>query len=266
MSALALAVVGLVAWALLGTVERSLTSECVLTLAGERYRIESDATGRVIEVFAKEGDPVEAGQPLARVQLHELDHEVSVAQARVALIARHLEAGDSTFLSVLSTARAELLDLEARRESGGLIVSPYSGEITALDLVPEQEVTEETVVATVRTPTERRFQAITLVSAEDAQTLEAGMQSRVILPARAQGDEAVLEAEVAQISDRPVSPDDWLRSTGLEASPAEGTHLLALALTEPVPATVSDGNSCHLRVVLSRDPPIRLLRPPSGAS
>ena len=247
---------------LLGTVERSFTAGCALTLAGERYPIVSAAAGRVVAVFVSEGDPIEAGQPLARMHLHELDHEVSVAQSRVALIERHSEASDNAFLGVLSTARAELVDLEARRESGGQIVSPYAGEITALNLGPAQEVTEGVEVATVRSLRERRFEAITLVSAAAAQELAAGMESRVILPARDQGGARILEAEVAQISDRPVVPDGWLRSVGLEAPPA-GAYLLTLALREPAPAMVTDGDACHLRVVLSRVPPIRLLGSPS---
>ncbi len=262
LSALALAALGLGAWALLGTVERSLTGDCALALAGERYPIVSGATGRVVEVLAGEGDPVEAGQPLARLQLHELDHEVSVAQARVALIERHIEAGDSEFLGVLSTARAELLDLEARRESGGHIVSPYAGEVLALDLGPEQEVTEGMEVATIRSVRERRFEAVTLVSAEDAQELKAGMESRVILSARGQGAARVLAAGVAQVSDRPVAPEGWLESLGLEA-PAAGAHLLTLALGEPAPPEAADGDSCRLRVVLSREPPIGMVGSPS---
>ena len=251
LSALASAALGLAAWALLGNVERDITGECALALAGERYPVVSGTVGRVVEVYASEGDAVEAGQPLARVQLHELDHEVSVAQARVALIERHIEAGDDEFLAVLLTARAELMDLEARRESGGHIVSPYAGEIIALNLRSEQEVTEGGEVATVRSVRERRFEAIAAVSEEDAERLEPGMESRVILPAGEEGGSRVLEAEVAQVSDAPETP--------------VGAHLLKLALREPALAGVNDGDTCHLRVVLSRESPISLLGSPAGS-
>ena len=262
LGALALAALGMAAWMLLGTVERDFTGGCALVLTGERYPVFSGTTGSVAEVLAGEGDPIEAGQPLARVRLHELDHEVSVAQARVALIERHVEAGDTAFLGVLSTAQAELVDLEARRESGGQVVSPYSGEITALNLRPEQEVTQGVEVAMVRSLRERRFQAVALVSMEDAQKLEAGMESRVVLPAGDRGKEKVLEAEVDRVSDRPIAPGGWLESLGLE-SPASGAYLLTQNLTEPAPNMVTDGDSCQMRVILSREPPIGLLGSPS---
>ena len=262
--ALALAALGLATWMLLGTVERTFTTGCALTLTGERYPIISGVTGRVIEVFTGEGGSVEAGQPLARVQSQELDHEISVARVRVALLESYVEAGDSSLLGVLSIARAELVDLEARRESGGHVVSPYAGEITALNLVPEQQITEGMEVGTVRSLRERRFEAAALVSAEDAEGLEAGMESRVILPARDQGGARILEAAVARVSERPVQPDGWLGSVGLEA-PGVGAHLLTLTLRETAPATVADGDSCQLRVVLSRESPIGLLGSPTRA-
>ena len=115
--------------------------------------------------MAREGDPVEAGQPIARLRIRELDHEVSVARARVDLIQMQAQTGEDAFVDVLSAARAELLDLEARRETGGHIVSPYSGEITAQRLVLDQEVPRGAEVVKVRTRRERQFEAITLISA-----------------------------------------------------------------------------------------------------
>ena len=258
-----LAVLGLVAWLALGSVERAFSAECALALAGERHSIISGVTGGVVEVLANEGDPVEAGTPIARVRQRDLDHEVSVARSRVELIEQHASEGDEAFLDVLSTARAELLDLEARRELGGYIVSPYAGEITEQNLVLEQQVNKGTEVAMVRSRMERRFEAITLVSEDDAQRLAVRMESQVIYPSRNGRGSNVLEAEVAHISPHPVLSGGWLDSLGLEV-PAAGGHLLRLVMTESPPPTAVDGDTCRLRVILSHEPPWSLLRAPSA--
>ena len=58
---LGLALVGLVAWVLFGSVERSLSSECILAHPGERYTVISGFMGNVIDVPVEVGDPVEGG-------------------------------------------------------------------------------------------------------------------------------------------------------------------------------------------------------------
>lgn len=262
--ALGLSALGIVAWALLGTVERDLNAACALALAGERYRIASPTSGRTLEVLAREGDLVEAGEPIARIQARGLDHEVSAARARVDLLEAYLQAGDPAFIDVLSAARAELVDLEARRESGGYVVSPHDGEVAAQNLVLGGEVAEGAEVAVVRSLTERRFEAVTLVPEAEARQLDVGMESQVIRASAATGDARVLEAEVAHVSVRPATSTGWLASFGLDA-PAAGGHLVRLALSEPAPATVSDGEPCRLRVVLGRESPLSILGSPSAA-
>ena len=69
---LGIALLGLVAWGLFGSVERSLSSECVLAQPGERYTVISDITGNVIDVPVDVGDPVEVGQPIAFIKIPEL--------------------------------------------------------------------------------------------------------------------------------------------------------------------------------------------------
>lgn len=259
--ALGLAVLGMAAWALLGTVERDLTAGCALALAGERHRVVSPVAGRTVEVLAQAGDPVAAGEPIARVQAPELDHAVSAARARVELWERRLEEGDGTVIDVLAAARADLLDREARRESGSLVVSLYDGEVAAQHLVPGQEVAEGAEVAVVRSVRERRLDAVTLVGPAQARLLEVGMESQVIRPFTDGDDPRVLEAQVAHVSVRPVTSSGWLAAFGLEA-PAAGGHLLRLSLIGPAPATATDGEPCRLRVVVSRESPLSMLGSP----
>ncbi len=86
MAALGLSLLGLLAWVLFGNIERSLSSECVLALPGERYTIISDFMGSVIDVPVDVGDSVEVGQPIAAIKTPELTRHVAVARARLSTL------------------------------------------------------------------------------------------------------------------------------------------------------------------------------------
>ncbi len=133
---LGIALLGLVAWGLFGSVERSLSSECVLAQPGERYTVISDITGNVIDVPVDVGDPVEVGQPIAFIKIPELSRHVALARARLST----LEANPDAAPDALALARSELLELESLRASGEVVASPYSGEVAAYNLVQGQAV------------------------------------------------------------------------------------------------------------------------------
>ena len=68
----------------LGSLERSFFVQCVLTLSGERHPVISGVAGTVQEVLAGAGEAVEVSQPVARIDLHDLNNNAAVARARVA--------------------------------------------------------------------------------------------------------------------------------------------------------------------------------------
>ena len=251
---LGLALLGIVAWSVFGSIERSLAADCVLARSGERYPVVAEVTGRVIEALAQEGDAVEAGQPIARVRMSQLDREIRVARSRVSLLEEQVaQSDDAGVEGVLAAARAELLELEARRESGELIVSSHSGVVAIQSLTPGQEVTAGNEVALVRTGGDDRIEAVALVSPEDVRRMAVGMESQVIR----HGEAGALPAEVSHISERALVPSSWPVFLGLTGG--EGSRLVRLSLSEPPTAGTDDGAPCRIRVILREDPPYRLL-------
>ena len=67
LACLGLALAAVVIWGVFGTVERTLRSDGVLVLSGDRRAILSPLPGTVAEVSAREGDRVAAGQPILQI-------------------------------------------------------------------------------------------------------------------------------------------------------------------------------------------------------
>ena len=249
---LGLALLGVAAWVLFGSVERSAAADCVLARPGERYAVNSEISGNVIDVLVDAGDAVEAGQPIVRISTPELSRHVALARARVST----LEARADTTPDALALARAELLELEALQTSREFITSPYTGEITGHTLAPGQTIAAGSKVAVVRDSAEPGLEAVTLMLPERGRRLDAGMEAQVRTSA-SNGGAQTLAAEVRDISPRPISPPGWLTELGLPA-PERG-YLVHLALRDAPAPSAADGDSCSVRIVLRRDSPARLL-------
>ena len=249
---LGIALLGLVAWGLFGSVERSLTSECVLAHPGERYTVISDITGTVIDVPVDVGDSVEVGQPIALIKIPELSRHVALARARLSA----LEANPDAAPEALALARSELLELESLQASGEVVASPYSGEVAAYHLVRGQVVEVGGKVADIRVGPESQLEAFAFVPPEGATRLEVGMEAHVLTEASRRGGSQALDAEVREVSPRPITPPGWLADFGLV--PTTRSHLIRLSVRE-MPSTAADGDSCSLRIVLSKESPVRLL-------
>ncbi len=249
---LGLGLLGVIVWGLLGSIERSLSSECVLARPGERYKVVSEITGKVTEVQGDVSDRVEAGQRLARVTIPELTLQVGLARARLAA----LETNPNTAPVALASARAELLELESLQSSQEVIVSSHSGEVVAFHLAQAQSVESGDEVAEIRVGTESKLEAFAFVRPDDARRLEIGMEAHVFYTAVERGESISLDAEVREVSSRTVASSGWLTDFGL--TPSTDSHLVRLSMHE-IPSTAVEGEFCDLRIVLSKEPPVRLL-------
>ena len=260
LAGLVLVLAGVLVWLLVGSVERTVAADCALARPGERYEVLSPVSGIVVAVLAGVGDTVEAGAPLARVRQPHLDHQVSVARARLeALEALEPQGAEAP---VLAAARAELVELEAVRVAGDFIVSPVAGELSAHGLAEGRTVEAGAYVARIRRSDDRRLEALAFLAPDEARLVEAGMRARVT-PA-ASGDSAALEATVREVAERTGPPVDWLEDLGLHSPPR--SRLVRLRLDEAPDSALAEGDRCRARVVVSRQAPVRLLATASGGS
>lgn len=132
--------VGFVAWALLGSIVRGATFDGVLIEPGARHEVVSSEPGHLVEFLVTPGDHIAAGAPIARQSVPELDRETGVLRERVDLLETEIReaGGDGDALrSLLDTAHAALLQMEARRTARASIVSQHGGRLSPCSPLPE---------------------------------------------------------------------------------------------------------------------------------
>ena len=246
------ALLGFVAWAFFGSVERRAVVSCVLAQPGERHMVVSDVRGAVLEVMADAGDEVSAGQPMGRVRTRDSEPWSSVAGALVDALTTGSERSSDV---AVSAASGELRASEAQRESGEIIVSSRGGVIAQQHLVEGQFVDVGTPVAWILSPAAGAPVAVSFVSPETAEPLAAGMVARVLTAGAVSGDGQEMSAEVHDVSELLARRPAWL--AGLSAL-SEG-HLVRFALGDSPTVPVVDGQACVAQIVVRRGPLMHML-------
>ena len=251
LAGLALVLLGVGAWSVLGSLERRLTTECLLVRPGDRRAVLAELSGTVTDVLVDTGETVRSGQAMARVRRPELRRAVRIARARIDALEARAAGGR------LPAARAELADLELVEAVGDVIVSPWAGAVTALALTPGQPVTAGAEVVRVRAGSASGTEAVAFIAPARAAEVAAGMTARVLLPAPDGRRPSVLEADVREVAARPAPAPDWLAGFGFPA-PERG-HLVRLSLRSAPDRALADGEPCRLDIVTRRQAPVRFL-------
>ena len=256
-----LVLVGLVAsmlallvWGFFGTSERGMSTECLMVFAGDRYAIRASIPGNVAEVFMNVGDDVVAGQSLGKLTDNQLDREILLARAKLALLE---ENGDNSDAEQIALASQDLIELTALQSVGALVVSHVSGEVMRNDLVVGQSVHADEIVAVIRGEADDEMIAVAFVSSDLARILKTGMRARINAPFAT--DDSTLNAEVAAVSDTPIISPSWLSDLGLTNE--NRGHLIRLALLDQPVSNFTDGTACNARIVYERGSPFSLIIP-----
>jgi multidrug resistance efflux pump len=252
LAGLGIVLLGAVVWSVFGTVERTASAGCILAKPGERHAVFSTAAGSVAEFLVDPGDWVEAGDPIIRLEQPEVDRQVRIARAQVELV----ESGpqDGTGDAALAAARVALRELEALEAEGALIVSLYTGEVAATEVLLGQAVGAGEEVAWIRSGESGRLEVWAVMSDAEARRVEHGMAARVRLD-ESGGDRRTLKARISQVAGDSEEVPAWF---GGDALSQQERLVRADLLEAPGSAPNSDGG-CLLNVVLSRQAPIRLL-------
>lgn len=264
LAGLCMSVLLFLAWGVFGQVERTLSTMAVIVQPGDRDSVISGVSGNVIEVLAEVGDPVEPGQPIARVELPEAERQARITRTIVDEVeGRMRDADTATAAEVWEALLEAARDVEAvERRAGQSIVVPRDvrGTLVGHSLVAGQPVRAGQTVAQVLGRSADAWQAFAFVTSQDAERLEEGMAAEVLL-APEQPGASRLAARVLEVSSRPVIAPAWLADLGL-ANPVPA-HLLRLVLDDP-PESLADGADGRVRIVLGQQSPVTLLVGGSG--
>lgn len=249
-----LSLLALVAWGVSGSVERSLSVDVVLVQPGARRAVTAPVAGDVIEILADVGDPLEAGQSIARIRPVEARRQARVSRRIVDAVEQGLRGGAALPETLLAAARIELRAVELLAAES--VVAPQAGTLAAHRLTPGRPVRAGETVARVRGRSDGAWHALAFVSPREAGRLAGGMDAEVRAGTPGPSDPSARAARVLDVSPRPVAAPEWLADLGL-STPAPA-HLLRLVLSDP-PSAPLDGAAGRARIVLGRQSPAALL-------
>lgn len=247
-----LVVLGLLAWALFGSVTRSITLDGVLIKPGKRYEIVATEPGYLVEYLVAPGDSMEAGEVVARQNVPELERETAALYNRIRLL--EAETGQSGDLSsLLAAARVALLQTEAQRSVRELIVSRIDGEIMALTLAPGGYLTAGAAVALLRAGELQQPQAVIRVEPSMARRIQPGMRASIEV-VMSDGELHLLDGEVASVTPGPLP--NWLAA--LPPAVSNSMNRVDISMQQNPALSIADGAPCRIRIIIDRLPPVAL--------
>lgn len=252
----AVAVAVLALWCVFGQVERSVTVQSVLVLAGERHAVVSPVAGIVVDSPVRAGIQLEIGQQIARMRPLGGGHLAERAIALAEFVERG-SGGPAEQESLISALRAELSGIEGTERTAYSLVSPYEGTVTSHSLTLGQPLAVGDVVAQIRGPSEGTAEALAFITPDLATVVSPGMVGQLRVEGSAGGTRPPYAAEVLSVSDRPVSPPPWVEDFGFPLE--RNLHLVRASVEADPAAVIADGAHASFRIVLGRNPPIALL-------
>ncbi len=257
LAGIGLVLLALAVWTVFGSIARSITIEGVLVKPGNRHEIVTTEPGYLAEFLVVSGDRVDAGEPVARQSVPELDREAAALQNRIALLESEIrQAGgnEDTLNSVLNSARVALLQMEAQRAARELIVTQSGGEIMTLQSVPGDYLPAGATVAQIRDDDDRPLQAALHVTRSVARRVHSGMKAFVEI-ATPDGAQQWLDGEVASVTTEPLQRRPAVPGPAV-SNPA---HRVDIVLRQAPDFSVPDGTPCFVRIELGKHPPVALL-------
>ena len=242
----------LVAWVLFGSIVRSVTIDGILFEPGVRHELVSSEPGYLKAFLVAPGDRVEAGDPIARQSVPELDAETAALRDRVEMLKselRQVHGEESGLPSLLAAAQVALLQMEARRSARELIVSPLAGKVTALRSTPGEYLPAGSAVAQLRETEDQPLQALLQVAPRTSKRIQPGMQASVeiMMPDDAQRR---FDGEVSSVTTGPLP--NWLAT--LRPTAPDATHRVDVVLHHASDLSLPDITPCRVRIVLGQQP------------
>ena len=252
LAAVALVILAIVAWLVFGTVARSVSADCVVIEAGERWAVASAEPGQLLQFLVGPGDHIDAGQPIARQSVPELDREAEVLRERLdGLQAESAPTG--ALRPLVAPVREALLQVSVRRAVRESIVSQRAGTVMDLLSVPGAFLSPDTPVALIRAAGDASHSAVLRVDREVGRRIQPGMQASVEIPVTDRGTRR-LTGVVASVAAGPLPR--WLAE--VEPAVPVSAYRVDISLTPEAGPVVPDGTACRAGIALGGQSPADL--------
>lgn len=280
-AALGLGVVTALLWGAFGVVVRTTTGEGIL-LRDSGFgivEVSGGTAGKIAQIDVYSGDIVRAGQPVARLELPQLEEQIKGTRETLDSLSRQTSNPDILHRQIIDQ-QARLRELQALYDRTSVIRVSQAGRVT------EVAVSEGNFVSPGRTILRLEslngdYEAVVYVSAADGKRIRPGMSVR-LAPSTVNPEESgVLMAQVKFVSGYPVTRDYLLSEMGgderlVDKLLENGSVIEVVVALEKDPSTpsgfrwtspngpdvsIESGTLCRATIVLSRARPFTLLLP-----
>ncbi|MFN7940052.1 MAG: biotin/lipoyl-binding protein [Thermoanaerobaculia bacterium] len=146
LTAIGVALMAGVLWGIFGSITERVDGQGVLIRGESRQGVASLQSGRVEQILVQPGDPVAAGQVVARLRIDQLETEIRKAEGDIADLEASVGGASGTSDSLIATHRGTLAALRAQRSRTAELVR--KGYRTTKDLlqIDQQIAAEETAI------------------------------------------------------------------------------------------------------------------------
>lgn len=242
-------------WLWFGEITRGILTEGVLIASGTRHELVATEPGRLVEYLVDPGEPLAAGEPIARQTVPSLDRELALLAARV--VVQEILSEQATDVvgddkSILDAAQAALLQLETGRLERQMIFSPVTGEMMAHYLDPGEYLATGNPVALVREMSDGPFRVVAWVTPTLLRQIRPGYAARVNFTTL-DGTEHDLGGIISTINTDPTP--NWLKVLYPDAT----GHRVEILLDQQPVNPVTDGEPSSIRIILPPQAPASLL-------
>ena len=252
-------VLAFVCWLGFGSVSRTVYAEGILIEAGPRHPVVAPIDGRLEIYLVSVGDYVEAGDPVARQSVSELDRRAAMLRDLADSVEAAMgEAHGNGLASFESSVREALLRIQAERVAKGVIVGGIAGVVMTLARSPGDALEAGEEVAWVRSESGLPPRVVAQVSESAARQIRPGMPATVeaALP---HGPPMQFGALAVETPAR--SMPDWLAS-GIPSSPVGALRRVDFLVDSEDARGIADGTPVNVRIALKQHSPAAvLLRP-----
>ena len=256
LAGIAVVILVFLGWMAFGSVTRTLSVNGILFESGPRYPIVSKSDGRLETWLVVPGDRLEAGAPVARQTVPDLEKRAATLRELAASVAAGLGGtDDGAQASLRASVERSLLQLEAERIAGGLVTSPRSGIVMALLRSPGDALAAGERIAWLRAASEHPPRIIARVTEGMARELGPGIPVTVTA---APAHEPARQFE-ARVADAALGTwPDWLAST--PTTDAGEPHRRVDFLVDADDVTgIPDGAPVEVHIKLEQHSPATLL-------
>lgn len=202
-----------VVWSIVGSIPTKVVAQGMLITPGGLFELYAPDDGRVVEVLVREGQKVEKGQPVARLDQADLERQADDLKMQVELLGAPGAPGGTNRVRELREAERTLATLMQRLEDESAIRSPQTGRVLEIKMRSGDIVSRGAPLVSLQLADGQAtgLQAVVYVPAARGKAITPGMDVQISPTIAAREEYGFLLGKVTYVSEFPATREGMMR-------------------------------------------------------